>query len=74
MTRQVVITDFLTDEQIAKAQELFRSVPDYEFARRCAETIIFPNLITINQKLGQANNAMYLAYAVQYVLTQASKR
>lgn len=69
--RDVAITDFLTPEQITKAWKMYENGPAHTFVKRCAEEIIEPNLPEINEKLGQENNALYLAYAVQYVFNSA---
>ena len=37
------------------------------------EQLIAPNMAAIDEKLGQRNNARYLAYVVVYVLSQAAR-
>lgn len=61
--RQITIDQFLNETQINKAIEL-KKAPDI------CKVIIEPNLESINEKLGQKNDAMYLAYAVEYVVSQ----
>ena len=59
--KQVTIDQFLNESQIKKAIELRK-------AKDICKVIIEPNLDSINKKLGQENDAMYLAYAVEYVV------
>jgi len=67
MVKQVGIVDFLTEEEIARAGELGKAV-DIE------REIIRPNIDRINAALGQENDPMYLAYAVEYVLSKINSR
>ena len=71
MTKQVVITDFLTEDEIALALQLFndpnRTKP---YSEVVCEQITRPNLSRINRALGQDNDPKYLAYMVEYVMTQ----
>lgn len=69
--RTFAITDFLDAEQIARAWKLFENAEQFTFVKRCAAEIIEPILPEINAKLGQDNNALFLAYAVQYVFNSA---
>jgi hypothetical protein len=62
----ITITDFLTNEEIKKAVHL-------KTATLIRDNIIEPNIDRINKSLGQENDPMYLAYAVEYVLTRAKK-
>jgi len=62
MNKRMAITDFLTEREIRKAQEL-------KDARRICEEIIKPSIARINKSLGQKNDPMYLAYAVEYVIS-----
>lgn len=61
--KQVQIKDFLTEEQLLKAAHLGK-------AKQICEQIIKPNIEAINKKLGQENDPMYLAYAVEYIVTR----
>lgn len=68
--KMVRIADYLTDAQIKLAVKFW--VEDRRtFVDRVTKEIIEPNLPEINRKLGQENNARFLAYAVEYVLTQS---
>lgn len=62
--QQVTLKDFLTDDQIKLASNL-------SCAYEICQEIIKPNLDAINQKLGQVNDPMYLAYAVEHVINQS---
>jgi hypothetical protein len=68
------ITDFLTPEEIERAQALWQELKDTgRFAATVARDIIEPNMARINAALGQENDARYLAYAVEYVFGQADQ-
>lgn len=71
MTKQVAIKDFLTDKQIQQSIALFKEHKD-KCVTYIKQQVIAPNLAIINDKLGQKNDASYLAYAVYYVLTKSS--
>jgi hypothetical protein len=62
MSKRIAITDFLTEREIRRAQEL-------KDARRICEEIIKPSIGRINRALGQENDPMYLAYMVEYVIS-----
>lgn len=64
--RHVTLPDFLTKEQIEKAYQL-------KNAKEICQKVIKPNIKAINKKLGQENEPMYLAYACEYVISQAEK-
>jgi hypothetical protein len=66
----VNLTDFLTEAQIAKAHKLYDTYGQWDSVARIEAQVIAPNLATINEKLGQENNARYLAYACVYVFSQ----
>lgn len=69
--KHVTITDFLTEDEINIALQLFndpkRSRP---YAEVVCEQITRPNLERINKALGQENDPKYLAYMIEYVMTQ----
>lgn len=65
--KQVTLPDFLTPAQIQRCTRLY---PDRIKIR---DEVIVPNMAVINEKLGQENDPDYLAWAVIYVLQQASK-
>ena len=61
MRKYITIHDFLTEEQVQRAIEL-------ETADKIMKEVILPNMDEINRKLGQSNNAKYLAYLCEYVI------
>ncbi len=68
--RKVTIGEFLTEEQIKQAVAIFAANPSTP-ARELCDRLIRPNLKEINRKLGQENDPMYLAYAVEYVIRES---
>jgi phosphatidylserine/phosphatidylglycerophosphate/cardiolipin synthase-like enzyme len=66
----VTLPQFLTEEQITKAIELYES-HGMDAAAMIEVQVIAPNMAAINEKLGQENDARYLAYAVVYVFSQS---
>ena len=67
---------FLTAAQIAEAVRLFETQTKGADAvvDQIQAHVIEPNMAAINAKLGQENDARYLAYAVVYVLSQAQQQ
>lgn len=55
------MSQFLTAEQIQQALQL-------KTAKAIHEQIIEPNLAQINEKIGQENNAVYLAYLCEHII------
>lgn len=77
MTKRVNLTDFLTQAQIEQAAALYSAHKGFvgsAFINEVVEKIIAPNLLEINRKLGQDNDARYLAYATGYILSQVQGR
>lgn len=64
--RTVTIGDFMTEEMFDQVKLIGPDV------KRIAAEVIGPNMKEINRKLGQENDATYLAYAVVHALNQAS--
>lgn len=66
--KSVTLPDFLTDAQIKEVVRIYR-----EGGRAAAicDQVIRPNMAEINRKLGQDNDAMFLAYACEYVCMQS---
>lgn len=62
--KTVTLPDFLTEKQIKAAQNC-------KSAREISEKVITPNLKAINKKLGQENDAMYLAYCCEYAFRES---
>jgi hypothetical protein len=68
MKKQITLPDFLTEDQIDSALAIYREHKGTgNVAKLIASKVIEPNMKTINEKLGQENDAMYLAYACEYV-------
>ena len=69
MRQGTTLPQFLTDSQIAQAAKLYKAHGMDAVAKIQAQ-VIEPNMAAINGKLGQENDARYLAYAVVYVFSQ----
>ena len=67
--KTMTLPQFLTDGQIAQAAKLYK-VHGMDAVAKIQALVIEPNMATINGKLGQENDARYLAYAVIYALSQ----
>jgi hypothetical protein len=71
LMRHVSITQFLTLAEIEQAAALYKAhARTGKFAATVDAEIITPNIERINKALGQENNPRYLAYAVEFVLSQ----
>lgn len=68
-TKSITLPGFLTKAQIAEAVRLYKA-HGMDATAKIRAQVIEPNMATINAKLGQENDASYLAYAVVYVLSQ----
>lgn len=68
--KTVSLPDFLTPAEIEKAASMYnqKSYLEGTYARKVRDEIILPNLQRINKSLGQENDALYLAYVVEYVM------
>lgn len=69
--KTMTLPQFLTKAQIRVAAGLYAE-HGMDAVTEIQVRIIEPNMATINAKLGQENDPRYLAYAVVYVLSQAS--
>lgn len=67
--KHVTLSQFLTEEEIRQAMVLYNYCEAGTFAKRCCDEIIKPVMARINLALGQENDPMYLAYAVEYAMT-----
>ena len=65
--KMVTIGDFLTWAQVRKCEKL-------KTVKAICKEVIVPNIETINRKLGQKNDPMYLAYMVEFAISVAEKR
>lgn len=72
VTKQITLYDFLTEAEIEKAAAMWRQ-NNVGYAKRVCQEIITPHMQRINAALGQENDPMYLAYAVEYVMGEASR-
>lgn len=76
-TKTMLIGDFLTDDEIAKATKLYQQLQAeqrlHHFATQFCNEVTKPNIERINTAVGQACDPKYLAYCVEYVLQQATK-
>jgi hypothetical protein len=70
--KTTTLPQFLTDAQIAKATKLYEAHGMDAVAAIQAQ-VIEPNMAAINQKLGQENDARYLAYAVVHACSQVEE-
>lgn len=71
--KTVTLPEFLTKRQIAKAAALYK-IHGHDAVTQIQTQVIDPNMPAINEKLGQENDARYLAFMVVHVLSQLSKR
>jgi hypothetical protein len=67
--KTVALTDFLDAKQIKAAEALYKD--PYTFHKNVVEQILVPNMAEINRKLGQENDAGYLAYAMEFIFMKA---
>lgn len=71
----MTLPEFLTDEQIEAALRIYEAHKGTgRVAGLIASQVIEPILPAINAKLGQDNNAGYLAYMCEYVFSQLPPR
>ena len=70
--KTMTLPQFLTDGQIAQAAKLYEA-GGMDAVAKIQTQVIDPNMTAINAKLGQENDARYLAYAVVYVLSQGTR-
>lgn len=73
MTKHVTLPDFLTDKQIAHAVKLYEA-HGMDAVGKIRIEVIEPNMAAINAKLGQENDARYLAYLVVHACSQAEEQ
>jgi hypothetical protein len=68
--KTITLPEFLTDGQIDKAVRLYEAHGHWDSVAKIQAQVIEPNMAAINVKIGQENDARYLAYAVVHVLSQ----
>lgn len=66
-SKTVKVSDFLTNDQIRRCAGLRDHV-------KIRDQIIIPNLEQINRKLGQENNADYLAYMIEFAISAGQNK
>jgi hypothetical protein len=76
--KHITLKDFLTDREIQYCIYLSTSSSDrtkgVPLARLICQEVIEPSINRINRTLGQQNDPMYLAYAVEYAITQLKRK
>jgi hypothetical protein len=68
MTKDVRITDFLTEHEIKIAHSICSKLEPHMRNKAITERIIEPNMARINRALNQENDPRFLAYAVEYCI------
>ena len=71
--KNVKIGDFLTPQEIKRAEVIYRECNGSGFAKKVSAEIIEPNIDRINKAVGQKCLPLYLAYAVEYAMLQANR-
>ena len=77
--KTITLPEFLTEDEIQTVLDLWKGWSRYShpigksYAKTVCEEVIRPNLERINKALGQENDPMYLAYAVEFVMRNAGK-
>lgn len=72
----VRIGDIFTDAELRAATALYKKRDSLVggFAARCKAEIVTPEVLArINDKTGQQNDALYLAYMLEYAISTAQK-
>jgi len=65
--KTITLGDFITRDQMQKCIELY---PD---SSAICEQVVKPNMDEINRKLGQDNDARYIAYLIVHVIGSAGQ-
>jgi hypothetical protein len=69
--KQVAISDFMTDAMVKKAIAIYTNHHDTGELHIRLINLLMPHMAEINRKLGQKNDAGYLAYALEYALSKS---
>ncbi len=69
MMKSASLPDFLTAAQIKQASQIWLNDHSHFHDRVLAE-IVTPAMPEINRKLGQENDAGFIAYAIEYIFNQ----
>jgi len=63
------LSDFLSQEQIAKCQEIWDEHKErystLGVTKKILEEVVAPNIEEINQKLGQENDPRFMSYVIE---------
>lgn len=70
MSKTITLRDFLTSRQIEQARQIWRK--NKQPAALIAKEVIAPNMAEINKKLGQENDARYLAYLCEHQFNRSA--
>lgn len=65
--------DFLTDEEIIEAWELFKACDRETVTNRLTEEFVRPRINVISEKVGTQCDPRYVAYMLQFIFMQAHK-
>jgi hypothetical protein len=74
MNETMQLGDILGKRLLKKAVDLANTTPADKWTNTFYEQVTKPHLEEINQRTGQENDAMYLAYAITYVFQTAAQR
>lgn len=66
--KQANIGDILSEKEYKTCVELIKTCSSYDKCKQIARLVIGPKIEEINQKLGQRNDPLYLAYAIVYAI------
>ena len=71
---EVTIAKILTKDELKQALFLYKKLRNTgKFAKTLRDDIIRPNIERINKNIGQENDPLYLAYAVEWVFMKEGK-
>lgn len=73
MPREITLGLAFTDEELTRAILLMQDDPS-NFHTRCRDEIVMPALERINVTLQQKNDPDWLAYFLEYALTETQRR
>lgn len=70
MTKTITVGELFTATELKAATKLYGKCKPGEFNTRVVEQIVKPALPRINKVTGQANDARYWGYALEFALMQ----
>jgi len=73
MSREITLGLAFTDEELVAAIRIMEDDPEH-FHERCRDEIVKPSLERINITLQQDNDPDWLAYFLEYALTETQRR